>query len=127
MSRLRLSDQLRSLQQKQQCLLSQISGLARAKRALLLRHAMLSCWCDALSLVQLNVATMQLGAASVEHEASKFESLLQGEVQLLQKLTSAQEELGSYQPTLEELLQPDDTVIAPWQDPMQYLCQFLQR
>jgi hypothetical protein len=127
MSRLRLSDQLRSLQQKQQSLLSQISGLTRAKRALLLRHAVLSCWCEALSLVQLNVATSQLGAAAVEKEASKFQSLLQVEVQLLQKLTTAKEELGNYQPTLEELLQPDDRVIAPWQDPMRYLNQFLDR
>jgi hypothetical protein len=77
--------------------------------------------------VQLNIATTQLGAASVENEASKFESLLQVEVELLQKLTSVKEELGSYQPTLGELLQPDDTVIAPWQDPMQYLYQFLDR
>lgn len=55
MSRLRLSEQLKVLQVKQQQLNQQVVGLAAQKRALRLRQAVLSCWCDALTLMQLSL------------------------------------------------------------------------
>jgi hypothetical protein len=53
-----------------------------------------------------------------------LEQLLAVEVQLLQQLTSKGGSLGSHM-SLEQLLQPDSSTIAPCTDPMAYLQHFV--
>lgn len=60
-------------------------------------------------------------------KAPLLHSLLQEEVRLLQKLTVADSQEASHQPTLEQLLQPDHSTIAPWSNPMAFLHSFLDR
>lgn len=60
-------------------------------------------------------------------KAPLLHSLLQDEVGLLQKLTGADSQEASHQPTLEQLLQPDYSTIAPRSNPMAYLHSFLDR
>jgi hypothetical protein len=60
-------------------------------------------------------------------KAPLLQSLLQDEVGLLRKLNITDSQEGSHQPTLEQLLQPDDSTIAPWSNPMAYLHSYLDR
>lgn len=113
MSRFRLSDQVKALQQKHEQLRHEVEALVRARRALLLRHALLSAWCDSLSFLQLRLA------ASADIGTGQFEQLLQKEMDLLQQLTGSENIPVSQR--LEALVQPEVDTIAPCTDPMAYL------
>jgi hypothetical protein len=63
----------------------------------------------------------QPGHTAYHAEAGKFEQLIETEVQLLQQLTSTGDPSGDQMPTLEQLLQPASSTIAPCTDPMAYL------
>jgi len=117
MSRFRLSDQVKALQQKHEQLRHEVAALVRAKRALLLRHALLSAWCDSLSFLQLRLCSHP--AASADIGTGQFELLLQKEVDLLQQLTGSEDVPVSQR--LEALVQPEVETIAPCTDPMAYL------
>lgn len=126
MSRLRAADQLRALQARQAELRQELTELSASKRALLLRNALLSSWCDALSYIQLVGGIQQPDGLVTDAGADRFEQLLAVEVQLLQQLTSKGGSLGSHM-SLEQLLQPDSSTIAPCTDPMAYLQHFVSQ
>lgn len=131
MAKCTVTDQIRALQRKHQHLAAKLSNLTAQRRVLIQRHAVLSCWCEAFSLLQLNLAAQENSAAqepptqSADAENSKFETLLQNEVQLLGQLVN---NAGSCPSTLEALY-PDPTpgTIAPLANPMQLLYSFLDR
>jgi hypothetical protein len=118
--RIRPSDQLRVLEERQEQLRQELASLSAAKRALLLRNALLSCWCEALSYIQLvQLGIQQPDDMACEVHGGRFEQLLAEEVQLLQQLSSKEGTLGPG-PSLEQLLQPDSSTIAPCTNPMAY-------
>jgi hypothetical protein len=128
MSRPRITDtdQIRALQRKHNSLSRQLSDLTVERRVLVQRHAVLSCWCEAFSLLQLNIAAHD-SSSCLAHAAedSKFDRLLKSEVQLLGQLIDS---AGSCPSTLSALY-PDanpDT-IAPLSNPMQFLYGLLDR
>lgn len=118
--RIRPSDQLRVLEERQEQLRQELASLSAAKRALLLRNALLSCWCEALSYIQLvNVGIQPPDDMTCEVHGGRFEQLLAEDVQLLHQLSSKEGTLGPG-PSLEQLLQPDISTIAPCTNPMAY-------
>lgn len=116
--RIRPSDQLRVLEERQEQLRQELASLSAAKRALLLRNALLSCWCEALSYIQLVNVGIQ-PPDDMTCEVHRFEQLLAEEVQLLHQLSSKEGTLGPG-PSLEQLLQPDTSTIAPCTNPMAF-------
>lgn len=115
--RIRPSDQLRALEQRQEQLRQELASLSASKRALLLRNALLSCWCEALSYIQLVSVGQQPNDMASDAHGGRFEQLVGEEVQLLQQLSSTEGTLGP-NPSLEQLLQPDSNTIAPCTNPM---------
>jgi hypothetical protein len=97
-----------------------LTELSASKRALLLRNALLSSWCESLSYLQLMGGRQQPENLTCEAAVGRFEQLLSKEQQLLQQLDSKDGPLGSHV-TLEQLLQPDSSTIAPCTDPVAYL------
>jgi hypothetical protein len=121
--RWRAADQLRVLIAQQKELRQQLTELSASKRALLLRNALLSSWCEALSLIQLMDGIQQPEGMAFEATAGRFEQLLAKEMQLLQELNSKEGSLGSHE-SLEQLLQPDSRTIAASTNPMTYIRRF---
>jgi hypothetical protein len=74
--------------------------------------------------MQLAGGIQQPGDIAFNADAGRFEQLLATEMQLLQQLTSKGGPLGD-QVSLEQLLQPDSSTIAPCTDPMAYLQHFV--
>ena len=84
-----------------------------------------TCRCDSLQVMQLNLS-LQQPCEPVDAEACKLQHLLQSEVQLMQLLSSNGGINDSAKP-LEQLLQPDDSLIAPVTEPMAFLHTFVAR
>jgi hypothetical protein len=114
--RIRPAVQLRALEERQEQLRQEVASLSASKRALLLRNALLSCWCEALSYIKLVSVGQQPTDMASDAHGGRFEQLLAEEVQLLQQL-STEGTLG-HNPSLEQLLQPDSNTIAPCTNPM---------
>jgi hypothetical protein len=114
------TDHLRALEARQAELSQELTELSASRRALLLRHALLSCWCEALSYVQLVGGIWQPDGMACDGDGGRFEQLLTQEVQLLQQLSNKEAPLGAPVP-LKQLLRPDSSTIAPSTDPMAYL------
>ncbi len=139
MSRVRVSDQLRALQQQHNHLQELHRGLQQQRRTLLLRQALLSAWCDSMTFIQLSLG-MQEPEAAVEEEAPKFSVLLKQEVQLLNKLNSsttgnllngcghsaADGTPQAHSEPLDQLLVAEKT-ISPATSPMTYLHRFVSQ
>lgn len=136
MARVRVSDQLRALQQQHDTLVQQHRGLQQQRRLLLLRQGLLNAWCDSMTFIQVSLA-MQQPEPAVEEEAAKFSVLLEQEVQLLQKLNSSTLLNGcsaqgspstpkAHPPPLEQLLVAERT-ISPATSPMTYLHRFISQ
>jgi hypothetical protein len=117
--RWRAADELRALEARQAELRQELSQLSASKRALLLRNALLSSWCEALSYIQLMQGMQQPEDMAFEAARGRLEQLLEKETQLLQQLSSTDGRLGCHV-SLEQLLQPDSSTIAPSTDPMKY-------
>lgn len=114
MSRLRLSDQLKALQQQHLDLRRQVVQLRQSHRHLLLRQALLHTWCDSMALLVELVS--QQPDYSLE---GSLEQLMGQEVDLLQQLSTPEQ--ASQQPTLSALMEPEMQTISPCVDPMAYL------
>jgi hypothetical protein len=117
MSRKRAQEKLLALEARQAELRQELTALSASKRTLSLRAALLSSWCDALSYIQLADGQQQPHAMACDADAGRFEQLVAAEAALLQQLTSKE---GS-RVSLEQLLEPDSSTIAPCTDPMAYL------
>lgn len=124
MSRNRLTEQVKTLQQKQAELTQEVHNLVRLRRGLHLRHALLNAWCDSLSMLQLCMAQQH---ASGDEDEAEFKLLLHKEVQLLQQLTAG--EGFQLQPAGFQglLVEADVETIAPCTDPMLYLRQVVSK
>jgi hypothetical protein len=118
--RIRAADVLRSLQARQTQLRQELTALSASKRALLLRNALLSSWCEALSYIQMIGGIQQPDGMGCDAGEGRFVQLLATEMQLLQQLSDNGGRLGAHV-SLEQLLQPDSSTIAPSTDPMAYL------
>jgi hypothetical protein len=125
MSRARITDtdHIRTLLRKQNSLSRKLSDLTVERRVLIQRQAVLSCWCEALTLLQLNLAAHDPSRTVDDAEDSRFERLLKSEMELLGQLVNS---AGSCPSTLSALY-PNSTpdTIAPLSDPMQFLYGFL--
>jgi hypothetical protein len=125
--RLRPADQLRALEARQAELRKELTELSASKRALLLRNALLSSW-ETLSYLQLMGGRQQPEDSAYKASGGRSEQLLAKEQQLLQQLDCKDGPLVT-QASLEQLLQPDSSTIAPCTDPVAYLkdwaCQTL--
>jgi len=121
----RVKDRIEALQQQHDALCQEVAGLVQARRGLLLRHALLSAWCDSLSFLQLALADKSAGAGDTG-ASCQFQLLLQKEVDLLQQLTSSGG-LAEHQQMLDAELQPDVQTIAPYTDPMAYFCRIVSK
>lgn len=91
------------------------------------RHAALSAAfrCDSLQVMQLNLS-LQQPCDPEDADACKLARLLQSEVQLMEQLSS-QHSLSDCSKPLEQLLQPDDSLISPVTEPMAFFHCFMAR
>jgi hypothetical protein len=117
---MRAADVLRALQAQQKKLRQELTVLSASNWSLHLRNALLSCWCEALSHIQVAGAIQEPDCMACDADGSRLEQLLVTEVQLLRQLSTKEDSLGTHA-SLDQLLQPDSSTIAPCTDPMAYL------
>lgn len=94
MTRNKFPEQLKALEKRHQSLVTEWSRLALHNRELAVRHSILSCWCEAFSMLQVNLSGLQPGYAPEDGSAAqlstRWEGLLSGELKLLNQLGTRQ-------------------------------------
>jgi hypothetical protein len=125
----RFRDKIQALEDERAELVRKAAGLAQTQQRLVLQNAVLSAWCETLSLLQVQWGGSRVGAetaASQEKEddegvQERFEELLNNELRLLNELTvrgSASSCSGCGATAV--LPDPGPEAISPG-DPMHYL------
>jgi hypothetical protein len=118
--RISLSRQLTLLEERRSQLRGEIKQLAKAQRALLLRHSLLKAWCESLQLMQVVRAPKLLLDAAPDEPIDRLDDLVQREVSLLETLTASSSGATDSMPAAAEALHPGIPTIAPVTDPMAY-------
>jgi hypothetical protein len=111
MTRKTLSAEVKRLQQQHWQLQQQVELLQRSRRALQLKHALAVKWCEGLDYVNQQLST----------HAPQLQVHIGDDVQLVLQQVACTEEW----PSLEQLLQPDSSTIAPTTDPLALLRHFM--
>lgn len=116
-------EKIKALQRKKCQLVREEAKLMRNRQRLILSNALLTAWCEALTLMQVNWKAA--GTDPLQHEDAaikeKFQQLLDQEVQFLRELTISDRLESSLMAEAEAAVLPDpgpDT-LSPG-DPMRY-------
>ena len=106
---------LKSLQRKQAALLSQQQALIKDRQRLLLRQALLTAWCEALTLLQQKQGQSQPPTAAEGDPDihQHFQQLLDDEIKLLGELTLSEQLSSCSLGTEAALLDPGPDTLSP--------------
>jgi hypothetical protein len=129
MARSSFRHKIRALEDRRAELVRKAAGLVQTQQRLMMHNAVLSAWCETLTLLQVQWGGSGVKAETASQEEEdegvreRFEELLNNELRLLNELTargSASSCSSSSCGTAAVLLDPGPEAISPG-DPMHYL------